>query len=104
MARSKYRAVRCEYDGHKFASKKERDRYIFLRHLEQGDEIVDLILQPRYPLLVNGQKLCTYIADFKYRNAAGKTIIEDVKGVLTPMYRLKKKLLRILHGIEITEI
>jgi len=31
-------------------------------------------------------------------------VVEDVKGVKTPVYRLKKKLVEALHGITIQEI
>lgn len=44
------------------------------------------------------------IADFVYRTKDGKVVVEDVKGVLTDAYRLKKKLLLERHGIEIQEV
>ena len=49
----------------------------------------------RFALEVNGQKICTYIADFRYEkeNANGdwETIVEDAKGVETPEFKLKKE-------------
>ena len=45
-----------------------------------------------------------YLADFVYETKDGKTIVEDVKGAVTPEYRLKRKLLLHVHGIEIMEI
>jgi len=45
----------------------------------------------------------SYRADFTYVNEDGQPIVEDVKGFRTPVYRLKKKLMRALYGIEILE-
>lgn len=43
----------------------------------------------------------TYKADFQYIDTDGKTHVIDVKGVLTPVFRLKKKLIEAQHNIEI---
>lgn len=97
---SKYHAKKCEIDGIKFASKMEGARYVELKLLEQAGEIKDLKLQVSYPIIVNGYKICKYIADFVYKEN-GKIIVEDKKGVLTPAFRLKQKLMRAVHNIEI---
>jgi hypothetical protein len=56
-------------------------------------EIRDLELQPRFPIVINGKKVCTYIADFAYRDGqSGNKHVEDSKGYRTDLYRLKKKL------------
>jgi len=103
----KFNAVRTVIDGHSFPSKAEANRYAQLRLLEKAGEIEGLELQPKYPLIVNGVKVATYIADFRYRWVRGVsqslTVTEDTKGVHTPVYELKKKLVRALYGIEITE-
>lgn len=67
--------------------------------------MVHLELQPKYPLTVNGEKICTYIADFKYWDAQKNAeIVEDVKGVRTPVFRIKSKLVKALYGIDIVEV
>ena len=99
---SKYGAVAVCEDGHRFASKAEARRYRELKALAAAGEIADLELQPRYPLEVNGRKIGAYVGDFRYCRG-GVTILEDVKGVKTPVYRLKKKLVAALYGIEILE-
>ncbi len=43
-----------------------------------------------------------YFADFSYVKN-GEAVIEDVKGVLTPIYKIKRHLLA-LQGIHITEV
>jgi hypothetical protein len=75
--------------------------------LERIGEIVGLECQPRYPLTLNGVKLATYVADFRYRHvASGEIVVEDVKSkpTITDVYRLKKKLMLALHGIELKEV
>jgi hypothetical protein len=98
----KYRAKPVTIDGLRFPSKKEGARYLVLRAMEKAGEIHCLELQPRYPLIVNGEKVGTYVADFRYFE--GDTLrVEDVKGILTPVYRLKKKLVKALYQIDILE-
>jgi hypothetical protein len=101
---SKYRAIKTEVDGVVFDSKKEAGRYRELKFMERAGEISELELQPKYLLEINGVKIGTYKGDFKYREGmCGKYILEDVKGIKTPVYRLKAKLVKALHNIEITE-
>lgn len=100
---NKYRAIRTEVDGIMFASKKEALRYKELKFLLQEQRISDLVLQPKFPIQVNGKKICTYIADFMY-NEDGKQVVEDVKGVKTSVYRIKKKLTEAIYNITIKEV
>jgi len=104
MNRSKYRNVRTEVDGIKFASRAEAKRYQELKILERAGEITRLDLQPRFDCWVNGNKVCTYVSDFRYFTDVGQ-IIEDVKGMKTPVYKLKKKLVEACYpGVKIIEI
>lgn len=103
--RSKYNAQPTIIDGHRFMSKREGQRYQALKILERGGIIRDLELQPRFALIVNGLKVCTYIADFRYTDVAkGEQVVEDVKGVLTDVYKIKKKLMQAVLGLEIQEV
>lgn len=72
--------------------------------LERAGEIHGLILQPEFPIIVNGKKICKYIADFRYVNRDIETVVEDAKGVKTDVYRLKKKLVEALYGITVQEV
>ena len=100
----KYKAKPVTIDGIRFASQAEAKRYGELISLEAAGEISNLELQPKYPIVINGAKICTYIADFRYFTNTS-TIIEDVKGMITPVYRIKKKLVESLYpGVTITEI
>lgn len=100
----KFNAKKTVLDGITFDSKAEAKRYGELKLLEKRGEITDLELQPRYDLAVEGVKLGFYKGDFRYRDRAGALHVEDVKGVRTPLYALKAKLVKALHGIEIEEI
>lgn len=104
MSYSKFRAKPTITDGIRFASKAESRRYSELKALERAGVISFLELQPRFPLIVNGQHVCTYIGDFRFMEN-GKSVTEDVKGHRTDEYRLKRKLLLATHpGIDHREI
>jgi len=100
---SKYNARRTEVDGIKFDSLAEARRYGELKLLHAAGEIGQVHDHPFWDIVVNGVKICRYEADFQYTEN-GKLVVEDVKGVKTPMYRLKKKLMKAVHGIEIVEV
>jgi hypothetical protein len=103
MKVSKYRNQKTEVNGITFDSKKEALRYGQLRLLEKLGLIQDLKLQVKFPLVVSGVKIGSYICDFQYQE--GHTIkTEDVKGMRTPVYNLKKKLVKALYGIDIREV
>lgn len=101
----KYHAKPTIIDGIRFASKAESKQYSILKFLQNDGQIKDLKLQPGFKLYVNGQLICTYVADFQYVDLrTGLTVIEDVKGVPTPVYKVKKKLMKAILGIEIKEV
>ena len=104
-SRPKYGNKKVTVQGIKFDSKWESERYLYIKSLELAGRVRNLELQVRFALEVNGQKICTYIADFRYEkeNANGdwETIVEDAKGVETPEFKLKKKLMKACLGIEI---
>lgn len=102
--RSKYGAVPTVIDNVRFASKREAKRYQDLKLLERAGEISSLFLQPKFELWVSGHKIGSYIGDFQYLDAFHKVVVEDAKGMKTPVYRLKKKLMLAIHGIEIREV
>jgi hypothetical protein len=100
---SKYRNIKTEVDGIVFDSKAEARRYMELRLLEKSNEISDLRLQYPFECKINEKKICTYRADFDYFEG-DQWVVEDVKGFRTQVYKLKKKLVEALHGIEIREV
>jgi len=107
--KGKYGAKRVVVDGVSFQSKREGSRYRQLQLLVRAGVITDLQLQVPFPIdtvnLETGevQTVAKYLADFVYRQE-GRTVIEDVKGMKTETYRLKKKLVEAIHGVRITEV
>lgn len=104
----KYHNRKTIVDGITFDSKAEAERYKELKRLELIGVIKGLELQKTYRLCKgrweNGKPFSiSYKADFVY-TLDGDVIVEDVKGYRTEAYQLKKKLMRAVYGIEITEV
>jgi hypothetical protein len=108
MKAPKYKAKPVTIDGIRFASQAEGSRYRALRLLERAGEITGLELQPVFTLapgvLVPGEKrkrpALRYVADFRYRDSRGREVVEDCKGVQTPVFRAKIHLLA-LQGVTV---
>jgi hypothetical protein len=101
--RSKFNNKRTVIEGKSFHSKGEAARYLVLRDRFAAGVISDLRLQVSYRLTVNDDLICRYIADFVYIRD-GLEIVEDYKGAITDVFRLKRKLMRACHGITIYEV
>ena len=102
--RAKYRNKKVTIDGLKFDSKAEGARYTQLKRMESAGLITGLQCQPPFDLVVNGQKITRYTADFEYRDGEGRRVVEDVKGVRTRDYVLRRKLMKAVLGITVQEI
>ncbi|MDR5825815.1 DUF1064 domain-containing protein [Caballeronia sp. LZ043] len=111
----KYRNSKCEHDGIKFDSEKERSRWFHLIQLKAAGRIRDLRLQVAYVLTARKQRddgtwerASKYVADFVYFDVdAGKEVVEDVKSVATRKNRTyiqKRKQMLAVHNITIKEI
>lgn len=105
--RNKYNAKKIKIDGHTFDSKREAERYCELKLFVKAGEIRNLELQPRFLLQDkfvdkqgNKHRKIEYVADFLYIDKLGRNIVEDVKGVLTDVYKLKKKLFLKIYDSE----
>ena len=99
QTKSKYGNKKTELDGVTYDSKKEARRAAELNLMLKKGEIVTLARQVRFRLT----KGIEYVADFVYTTKDGIQIIEDVKGMKTDVYKLKKKLMKELRGVEILE-
>jgi len=91
---NKYHATKTTIDGHTFDSKLEAQRYQELRLLEKAGQISDLRRQVRFEIIpkTRATRAHHYTADFTYIEG-GVPIVEDVKGVLTRDYVLRRDLL-----------
>lgn len=106
----KYGNKRTEVDGIVFDSRKEANRWAELQMMEKAGVIQRLERQKTYVLIPgmrwsDGKKHrdTIYKADFVYIED-GKTVVEDVKGVRTPVYKLKRELMKQIYDIEIREV
>lgn len=100
---SKYGNKKCEIYGLKFDSKGERDRFLILLKAQNDRVITNLETQVKFDLCVNGEKICSYIADFVYFKD-GIKVVEDFKSNATAKlstFNIKKKLMKAIYKIEI---
>lgn len=101
---NKYRNRKITIDNIVFASQKEGRRYSELKILQKIGTITDLRLQHPFHFQIGNCKIAKYIADFTYYDRDNGFIVEDCKGFKTPVYRLKRKLMKALYQIDIVEI
>lgn len=95
----KFNAKRTELDGIKFASKKEAAYYSELLIRIKIGEVLFFLRQTPFHL-PGGVK---YVCDFTEFHSDGTVWFVDVKGMRTPTYKAKKKMVEALYPIEITE-
>jgi hypothetical protein len=103
---NKYHAKPMTVDGIHFDSQAEARRYGELRILERAGGLTRLVCHRRFPLSINGTKICDYEDDFDYTTPDGRYVVEDVKSpaTKTALYRVKRNLMKALHGIDIVEV
>ena len=103
--RNKYGAKKTTDDGITFDSKWEAQRWGELQAMERGGLVRDLERQVKYDIVVNGEKICRYVADFRYKivddDGGTKEVVEDAKGFETADFKIKKKLMRAVHQIDL---
>lgn len=116
----KYHSKKVTRNGITYDSVKEYKRHCELLLLERAGVIQDLQRQVEFELIpaqrepdrvgVRGGKIkgktieqaVRYIADYVYTEN-GQKVVEDVKGVKTKDYIIKRKLMLWVHGIRIKE-
>ncbi len=113
---SKYKNEKETVDNIKFDSGREAGRYRELKLLQTAGVIHSLECHPRFPIEIGGVKvMCVgktgdtrqqmvYVGDFSYYDVERRLrVIEDVKGVRTDAFRIKKALMYAM-GYELTEV
>lgn len=110
---SKYNNRKVSVGGITFDSKKEATRWQQLRLAEAEGAISNLQRQVVYEIapavVLDGRKRPArkYVADFQYHRSEGDSValvVEDVKGMKLPEYRLKRHLMKAIHNIEVKEV
>ena len=103
QTKTKYGNKTTEVGGHKFDSRKEAR---FFLQLQQDPAVKSIRTQVKYELIPKqqGERACSYVADFVVEYQDGRTVVYDVKGMKTDVYRIKRKLMLWVHGITIQEV
>lgn len=108
---SKYKSRKTKVDNILFDSLAEASYYKRLKILQKAGIVKTFELQPTYILqdaYKRGKRKVqpiTYKADFLVTYADGRQEIIDVKGMKTPVYRMKKKMLEYRYpDLEIVEV
>ena len=109
---SKYRNRKTVLDGITFDSAKEANRYAELKLLERAGKITELQRQPGFTLIPKQvreghmvERALIYKADFAYHDEeTGQDVVEDVKGLKTKEYIIKRKLMLWEYGIRVREV
>jgi hypothetical protein len=100
---NKFNAVKTEVDGIRFDSRKEADYYRAYKTLEEAGAISQLECQPRFVIVEKDKerklRAITYVADFCFlehgiHGSPDKVVAIDVKGMETPVFRLKFNLVQ----------
>lgn len=121
----KYNNKKVEYNGILFDSKKEKDRFVFLKEAEEQGLISNLQRQVKFELLPaikekyikhlkTKEKECertvqlaiSYTCDFQYEKD-GVMVVEDIKpspALIPKEFVLKEKLFRYKYGFSIKRV
>lgn len=108
----KYRNKPCTIGAEKYRSQRERDRHQALLMLQKSGQIAGLVREVPFQLAlgikIDGESRkrppVRYVADFVYSEVkTGRVVVEDAKGMQTPLYRLKKHLMATVLGIHVRE-
>ena len=87
-----------------YHSKMEADYAAYLDLLINTGEIKEWSSQFAFPIEVKGNLIAKYFCDFKVTKPDGTLEYHEVKGHATELYKLKRQLVELLHGVEIIEI
>lgn len=98
--KNKFGNKKIQTDDGAFDSQAEYARWLELKFIRQAGCIAHLERQKPFQL-----STCKYYSDFYYFDIAKQAwVVEDVKGVRTDVYKLKKKMMKAELGLEIIEI
>ncbi len=102
---NKYGAKKSMYKNVMYDSKKEMEYAMILDDRLKKKEIKKWERQLRFNLIVKKQKICAYVLDFKVTYPDKRVEYIDVKGMKKgpawSMFRLKQKLMKACHNIDV---
>jgi hypothetical protein len=92
------------YKGVVYHSKMESCYAAYLDTLKKIGEIKDWSGQCPFDVNINGMHVTTYFCDFKVELLDDSVEYHEVKGHVTELYKIKKKLVELTLGVRIKEI
>jgi len=102
--RTKYGNVKVVIDGESYDSKIEAEFHHHLKLRERIGEVYGIVRQKDFLIELSGQRICVLKVDFWFydRRTLGMRAV-DIKGgpTDTPVFRLKRKLVRAMFGVEV---
>ncbi|MBN2661561.1 MAG: DUF1064 domain-containing protein [Tannerellaceae bacterium] len=109
---NKFHAQKIDINGEIFDSKKEYRYFVKLdlcrKASTNSERVISIERQVRYDIHVNEKYIAFYKLDFRVKYADGKIRHIDIKGLKKgsayQIFRLKKKLVEAIYGIQIEEI
>lgn len=100
--RQKYGNRKTTIDNIEFPSKAEASYYCDLKVRERAGEVSNVKMQTPYALTINGRLICTYRDDFSFQDhVENRFRVVDVKGFATPVFKLKLKMMKAIHNIDV---
>ncbi|TBB27315.1 DUF1064 domain-containing protein [Rhizobium ruizarguesonis] len=100
---NKFGAKKTVFDGITFDSQREAEVYRDLKLLERAGRLSGFERQRRFELIVNGEIVGTYRADFAFidHDQDGKFRVVDVKGVVTRDFKRVQKIIKAIYNIDV---
>lgn len=99
---NKFGAKRVSADGESFDSKAEHRHHEALKRRLRLGEIYALSRQPKFPLIVEGEFIGEYRADFAFWDLIEDRFrVQDVKGVVTRDFKRTCKIIKALYAIDV---
>ncbi|WEA24047.1 DUF1064 domain-containing protein [Rhizobium binxianense] len=100
---NKFGAKKTMFEGILFDSKREAEVYRDLKLLERAGRISGFERQRKFELIVNGEIVGTYRADFAFidHDQDGRFRVVDVKGVVTRDFRRVQKIIKAIYNIDV---
>ena len=106
--KNKFHAIKMEYNGVKYDSKKEAGYAMRLDEMKRLGKVKDWQRQVKFPMVINGTDCGYYLLDFRVEYADGHKEYVDIKGYKKgasyQVFRIKKRIVEALYLIDITEI
>ncbi|MGZ2501769.1 DUF1064 domain-containing protein [Rhizobium leguminosarum] len=101
--RNKFGAKKTMFEGILFDSKREAEVYRDLKLLERSGRISGFERQRKFELIVNGEIIGTYRADFAFidHDQDCKFRVVDVKGVVTRDFKRVQKIIKAIYNIDV---